>query len=100
MRHSSAVSRKRAASDCDVSGRVLLLRSLRDGLPAARSNPAFAPADEPGKICTGEKNGEITETYFGVLLCFLHDQGKADYSVFLAEDSEKTMIYQRLLGLL
>ena len=100
MRYPSSVCGKREASDCDVSGRVLLLRSLRDGLPAARGNPAFASADESGKICAGEKNRGITETYFGVLLCFLHDQGKANYSVFLAEDSEKTMIYQRLLGLL
>ena len=71
MRYPSSICGKREASDCHVSGRVLLLRSLCDGLPASRSNPSLASADEQGEICAGEKSGGITKIYFGALLCFL-----------------------------
>lgn len=54
MRHPAPLREGRGAPGGDVSGRMLLLRGLRDGMPEAGGNPAGASADEPGEVCAGE----------------------------------------------
>ena len=42
-----------------VSGRMLLLRRLRHGVSGKRGCQTGASADEPGKVCAGER-GAVT----------------------------------------
>ena len=59
VRYPASLAGKGEASHCDVSGGVLLLRRLRHGLPKARRPEAFASADEPGEIRSGEKRRDV-----------------------------------------
>ena len=54
VRYYSAKSGKRETSDRDVSGRMLLLWSLRDGMSEKRRTPSAASGDEPCKIRPGK----------------------------------------------
>ena len=54
VRYYSAKSGKRETSDRDVSGRMLLLWSLRDGMSEKRRTPSAASGDEPCKIRLGK----------------------------------------------
>ena len=54
VRYYSAKSGKRETSDRDVSGRMLLLWSLRDGMFEKRRTPSAASGDEPCKIRLGK----------------------------------------------
>lgn len=53
---------ERKTSGSHVSRRVLLLRSLRHGLPERRHR-AGSPADEPREICTDKKTGRSIKKY-------------------------------------
>ena len=53
---------KRKTSGSHVPRRVLLLRSLRHGLPERRYR-AGSPADEPREICTDKKTGRSIKKY-------------------------------------